>query len=254
MAMSGPPEAISNELDHYAAGHYPDVGPTLWTGGAKYSVADFTPEEQAIFYRDFARLVSMYTTAQEISELLQNDIDRFMLAAQIAKASIGTNPNFNGVSASGNEVGMQLIRAVTIFANSGAEVLLWQQNFVGAGWNNYFGSSTTPVDLSTTGVAGLPATNLQNRTLVAFGGLIDPVSSPRLAEYRFHVGPKDYSVQSIAWMPAGNLYFARLAGFVIVPVNGKFYMRGLIEPSAGIDAAQAFGLTFGTGDYLSNET
>jgi len=256
LSPTGAPETVSNDIDSYAAATDPNIGPTLWTGGAQYSAAALTADEQAIFYRDFARLAAMYTQAQEVSELLANDVDRYLLAAQTAKASIGTNPHFNGVSAAGNEVGMQLIRAVTVLsAPAAAEILNWQQNYVAAGWTNVFGINTgTFVDLSFQGVAGFPATNLNNRTLLAFGGLIDPITSPRIGEYRFHVGPKDYGVQSVAWEPASTLFYARLGGFVIIPVNGRFYMRGNIQPAGGNDATQILGLTFATGDYLDLET
>jgi len=255
MSPSGAPETIANDVDAYAAALKPDNGPTMWTGGAKYSQAAFTPDEQAIFYRDIARLGAMYTTQQEISELLLNDVDRFLLAGQIAKASIGTNPSFAGVSASGNEVGFQMIRAVSVLSGPlAAETFLWPQSYIATGWTNVFGSSTSPVDLSTTGVAGDPATNLQNRTLMAFGALVNPVQSPRISEYRFHVGPKDYGVNAISWEAASNLFAARLGGFVLIPVNGRFYMRGNIQPAAGIDGTQLLGLTFCTGDYLTFET
>lgn len=252
---SGAPETISNDLDSYAAASDQNVGPTMWTGGAKYSQAAFSPDEQAIFYRDVARLAAMYTLQAEVSELLLNDVDRFLLAGQVAKASIGTNPSFAGVSASGNEVGLQLIRAVTVLSGPlAAETMLWPQSYLATGWTNVFGSATSPVDLSTTGITNDPATNLQNRTLLAFGALLDPVQSPRIGEYRFHVGPKDYGVNPLTWTAGGNLFFARLGGFVLIPVNGRFYMRGNIQPAAGIDGTQLLGFTFCTGDYLTFET
>jgi hypothetical protein len=255
LSPQGAPEEDANDLDTWAAATWPGTGPTLWTGGAGYSVAALNPEEMAIFYRDFARLTTMYTMMQEVSEMLQNDVDRFLLAAQVAKASIGTNPSFAGVSASGNEVGFQLIRAASVLSGpNGAEVLNWTQNYLATGWTNVFGSAASPVDLSFTGYATYPATNLQNRTLLAFGALLDPVQSPRIGEYRFHVGPKDYGVNPLSWEPSSNLFFTRLGGFVVIPVNGRFYMRGNIQPAAGIDCSQLVGFTFCTGDYLTFET
>ena len=50
-------------------------------------------------------------------------------------------------------------------------------------------------------------------------------------------------------------YYTKLDAVYMVPANGRFYMRGNVEPSTtgGIDQTELFGLTFSTGNYLSYE-
>lgn len=221
-----------------------------------------TPAEQAVFKRDVSRLGAMFALERPLYHLLLDDMDALMEIAGLAKASIGTNPVFGGTLASGGEIGMQLIRAATVLSankqNNSAQtaaVYDWVQTYSASGWTDVFGSATNPVDLSSTGISGVSVSNLQNRVLLAVVALLDPTPSPQLQEIRFHVQNVDYPVEVIAWEQATDLYYAKLQGIYMIPVNGRFYMRGNVQPSTtgGQDQTELFGLTFATGDYLTYE-
>ena len=231
-------------------------------GGSNIANIPLTTAEQAIFIRDLARLGARYSLESPLYQLLMDDAGALMAVAAMAKGSIGTNPTFNGAEASGNEIGMQLVRAPSVLSNNTqnnptqtAPVYSWVQTYIAAGWTNVFGSSSSFVDLSSTGISGYQVTNTNNRVLMAFIALLDPVSSPQLQEIRFHIEQVDYAVQPCAWLAASDLYYTKLDAVYMVPANGRFYMRGNVQPSTtgGIDQTELFGLTFSTGNYLSYE-
>jgi hypothetical protein len=233
--------------------------PLILTGGISAPTeVPFLPEEIAIFDRDLERLAYMASLSADLRNLLLSDRDAFLVAASVAKSTLGTNLTFAGISASSPaQLGMQLIRAITVRnpgITSGTPVQNWIQSYSSTGWTNIFGSPANPVSLAQTGLGGSSATNLQNKVVLAFGALIDPTPSPKIAEYRFHVGPTDYQVHSISWQPLTNLFYAKLEGMFLITKNQSFYMRGNIQPSTGQDNTQLFGLTFATGDYLTYET
>jgi len=150
---------------------------------------------------------------------------------------------------------MSLIRAVTVLnqGSSGTEVFTWYQNYAAAGWTDGIGSAATPVNLAQTGRSAQNATNTNNVVMLAFGSVIDAVASPKVVEYDIKIAQRQYGVQSLAWLPIGDLFYAKLGGFVIIPPNGTFNFRVNIG-AAGQDALQLFGLAFTTGNYLAFET
>jgi len=230
--------------------------PYVIDGNSQLAYIPLTREEAATFKRDFERLVYIQALERDLSSLLFDDIDYYLFAAGVAKGSIGTNPSFNGTTPGSAEIGMQLIRAVTVvnvgIGPGGTPDTLWTQTYGTPGWNNIFGSSSAPVDLSQTGT-GSGATNTKNIVMLCFSALIDTVTTPLVEEYRFHVQNVDYPVEPIAWELATDIAYARLTAPVLVPVNGRFYMRGNVS-AAGSDATQLFGLAFATGAYLTYET
>ena len=240
----------------------PGESAQLVTGGAKVASLALTSEEQGIFKRDLSRLAAMYSLDTPLYRLLMDDADALMAVAALAKGSIGTNPVFSGIFANGNEIGMQLIRAPTVLSNNTvnnaantAPVYSWVQSYAASGWTNVFGSSASYVDLSSTGISGYPVTNTQNRVMLAIIALLDVNDVPQFQEVKFQVMNVTYPVQPLAWQGATDLYYAKLGGIYTIPVNGRFYMRGNIQPSStgGQDQTELFGLTFGTGDYLTYE-
>ncbi len=231
-------------------------------GNSQIASIPLNANEQAIFKRDIARIAAIHSLERPLYDLLMDDADALMGIAALAKGSIGTNPVFSGLMASGNEIGMQMIRAATVLSNNtvnnpaqAAPVYDWVQSYAAAGWTNVFGSSGSFVDLSSTGISGYPVTNTQNRVMLAVIALLDPTPSPQFQEVRFHVQNVDYPVEPIAWEAATNLFYAKLQGIYLTPVNGRFYMRGNVQPSTtgGQDQTELFGLAFATGDYLTYE-
>lgn len=240
----------------------PGVKTSVVNGNSQIASVALTTTEQQIFQRDLARMGAILSLERPLYDLLMADKDALMSIASMAKGSIGTNPTFTGLLASGNEIGMQYIRAATVLSNNtvnnaalAAPQYSWVQTYVSSGWTNVFGSSTSFVDLSSTGITSYNVTNTQNVVMIAIVGLLNPTPSPQLQEVRFHVQNVDYPVEPLAWEEASDLYFARLQGIYVIPVNGRFYMRGNVQPSStgGIDQTQLFGVAFSTGNYLTYE-
>ena len=235
----------------------PQAPPLVLSGNTQYPQITPSPDELAIFYRDFQRMATMYSLQRDLTQLLYDDAETYAAMVGIAKGSIGTNPIFRGVSAQGGEIGMQLIRAITV-ENPGISpgqtpVQSWVKNYTSTGWQGIFGSASNKIDLSQFGTGGSSATNLNGRVMLAFGALLNPVTSPKVSEIQITVGTLTYPIWNIDWEPAGDLFYAKLPGVVLIPVNQNFYINGNIQPGPGLDATQLFGLTFATGTYLSLE-
>jgi len=224
------------------------------SGGASLEQAPFSSEEIAQFNDDFDILAdSLQSLSRDLRDLFLARKGDYLQIAQIAKAQLGTHLKFAGLQATGaGEMGMQLIRAITVrnpnITSGQTPIMNWIQTYTSTGWTTLFS-----ISLAQSGTSGASATNLQNKVVLAFDSVIDPVASPKIAEYRLIVGPKSYGVHSLAWMPLTNLFYSRLFGMVFVGKNGTFTMRGNVQPSPGQDNLQLFGLTFATGDYLTYE-
>lgn len=240
----------------------PGTNTAVVNGNSQIASVPLSAQEQAIFLRDISRIAYMESLERPLYSLLMSDAPTLMSIASLAKGSIGTNPTFTGLLASGNEIGMQLIRAPTVLSNNTVNnsantkpVYSWVQNYTASGWTNVFGSASSFVDLSSTGIATFSVTNTQNIVMLAIIALLNPSTTPQLQEVRFHVQNVDYPVEPIAWQPATNLFYTKLQGIYVVPVNGRFYMRGNVQPSTtgGQDATELFGLAFSTGNYLTYE-
>lgn len=236
---------------------YPNYKMNILTGGSEIPELPLTEAETSLFYEGLAelgRVMSLQST--ELSKILYDKAEFYLKAAGMAKGSIGTNPTFGGVSASGSEIGMSLIRAIPVMSTATTEVLNWVQNYTASGWANVFGSAGSPVDLSTTGIAQKPATNLQNRLLLAAHGLIDPVPSPQFSEVRLHINQKDYGVQPVSWLPMTDFFYSEFQAPIVIGVNQQFYMRGNVQPSStgGQDGTQLYGLMFAPGVLFAQET
>ncbi|MBF6555568.1 MAG: hypothetical protein IVW52_05250 [Acidimicrobiales bacterium] len=240
----------------------PGTNTKLVTGNAKISSVDLDPTEIATFKRDLSRIATITSLERDLYELLMDDADALQAVAALAKGSIGTNPHFSGLLASGNEIGMSLIRPATVLSNNTvnnsanvAPVYNWVHTYTASGWTDVFGSAASPIDLSSTGIATFPVTNTQNRVMVAVIALLNTSPAPQLSEVKFSVDNVVYPVQPIAWLPSTDLFYAKLQGIFVITVNDHFYMRGNVQPSStgGQDATQLFGLTFATGTYLTYE-
>lgn len=242
----------------------PAAPPLVMSGNTQYPQIAPTPTELAIFYRDLERMATMYSLQRDLTQLLFDDAETYASIVGIAKGSIGTNPIFSGLTAQGGEIGMQLIRAITV-ENPGitagqTPVQNWVKNYTFTGWSDLqtppatvFGSPTNKIDLSQFGTGGSSATNTNGRVLLAFGALLNTAPSPKISEIKITIGSLSYPIYNIDWEPAGDLFYAKLPGVVLIPVNQNFYISANINPSPGLDATQLFGLTFATGTYLSLE-
>lgn len=223
------------------------------SGASHLTSVELTNTELEAFTQDLKNTSAIESLERNLSDLLLGSADFFLYAAGVAKASLGAGA-FTGSSAVGSDIGFQLIRAITVRnpgISSGTPVTSWPQSYASAGWTDVFGSAVSPVDFSQNGLGGSSATNLKGRAMLAISAILNQ-TPPRLSEYRFHVGQVDYPVGNLNWWMSTDLAYYKLPTPIIVPVNGRFYMRGNTFQS-GVDGTQLFGLTYATGDYLASE-
>jgi len=207
--------------------------------GTDLKFENLTAEELQMFDRDLVKLSRYFSQSRDLQTLFAEDRDIYLWAASIAKKSLATG--FGGNVAGSGEFGMQLIRPRTFIAAGDS----WQQSYTSAGWNNIFGSSTTPVNLSATTYL-----NPQNRVLVVFPKLMN-TTLPKVRECWFHIGPTDYPIWPIEFSAIADLYVAGLPATPLIVKNGKFYMRGNIVGTGVVDGLAPLGIAFALGEYMT---
>ena len=203
---------------------------------------DFEPldeEELKVFDTDLAKMAGGFFRARDAFSILLEDRDVYLYAAQIAKKQL--NAGFGGAVPSGNQIGMQFIRPKTVLGANN-----WFQTISSPGWNDIFGSSASPVDLSTTSAT---YGNPQNRVLLVFPKLGD-YTVPKVTEVWFHIGPTTYPIWPLPFWFQSDVYIHTLPAAVIIGKNERFYMRGNVL-GAGQIATFPFGLTLCLGSYMT---
>lgn len=207
--------------------------------GTSLAYTDLTADELDVFDLDLIKLSKYFSQTRDLQNLFLEDRDTYLWAASIAKKQLAKG--FGGSIAGSGEFGMQWIRARTILTTADS----WQQSYSAAGWNNVFGSSSSPVNLSATTYL-----NPQNRVLIVFPKLYNE-SVPKIRELWFHIGPTDYPIWPIAFQSLGNLYVAGLPATPLIVKNGKFYMRGNVLGTGVVDSIAPLGLAFADGEYMT---
>lgn len=212
---------------------------SIWAGGIELAWENLTDAELTAFDRDLVKLAKAFSQSRDLQTIFLEDRDFYLYCASIAKKQLAAG--FGGVSPASGQIGMQLIRSKTILGAAN-----WWRSYAAPGWNNVFGSSTVPVDLSTTAAA---YGNPQNRVAIAFPKLIGR-TIPKLCEAYFHIGPTDYQIFPLSFLGVGDLYIANLPAGVYVGKNGRFWMRGNIEARDVVDGIAPLGLTFAIAEYM----
>lgn len=207
--------------------------------GTELAFTDLTAEELDVFDLDLIKLSKYFSQSRDLQNLFLEDRDTYLWAAAIAKKQLAKG--FGGTVAGSGEFGMQWIRARTILTTANS----WQQSYSAAGWNDIFGSSSSPVNLSATTYL-----NPQNRVLIVFPKLYNE-SVPKIREVWLHVGPTDYPIWPIAFQSLGDLYVAGLPAAPLIVKNGKFYMRGNVLGIGVVDSIAPLGLAFADGEYMT---
>lgn len=198
-------------------------------------------DEMGIFDDDIARLASMYSKeGANLGDLWYQDRDTLYWATCVAKKTLAVE--FRGLRALGSSsFGMQPIRPIYINATQ-----TWQVSRATTGW----AASAFNVNLATT-TAG--AQNTQNRVLLCATRYANEVSSPKVAEIRNTVGPTTYGVERLRWGYFGGMYISKGIGALLIGKNGTFTTDFNVE-FTGIDGTALWGLAFGTGDWMNQET
>ena len=195
--------------------------------------------ELKVFDTDLTKMAGGFFRARDAFSLLLEDRDFYLYAAEIAKKQL--NAGFGGAVPGDNEVGIQFIRPKTVLGANN-----WFQSITSAGWNNIFGSSASPVDLSTTSAT---YGNPQNRVLLAFPKLGD-YTVPKVTEVWFHIGPTNYPIWPLPFWFQSDVYIHTLPAGVIISKNQRFYMRGNVLGTGQI-ATFPFGLALCLGSYMT---
>lgn len=212
---------------------------SIWAGAVKLAFESLTDDEISVFQRDIVKIARAFSQDRDLQTIFLEDYDFYLYCASIAKKQLDSG--FGGVTPGSGEIGMQLIRSKTILGAAN-----WWQSVSSPGWNNIFGSSASPVDLSvTTAAYGNP----QNRVTLGFPKLICR-TTPKLLESWVHIGPTDYQIFPLHFYGVGDLYIANLPAGIYVGKNGKFYVRGNVEARDVIIGDAPLGLTFALAEYM----
>jgi len=199
-----------------------------------------------LFDRDLQNLADYFSLAHDLKTVFLEDRDSYLWAASIAKKQLLTS--FGGVAAGSGQFGMGLIRPKTILGATAGYAGDWLQSYSTNQWQNVFGSSTTPVDLSTTNALN---GNPQNRVLMVISNLYC-TTVPKIREIWFQVGPTSYPIWPIEFRNLSDCWVAGMPAMPFISRNGKFYMRGnLGSPIGVIDGTAPLGLTFALAEYLT---
>lgn len=214
--------------------------------GAMLDYEDLAPDELNVFDRDLVSIADYFCLSRDLKTVFLEDRDTYLWAASIAKKQLGVG--FGGAIAGSGQFGMQLIRAKTVLSTTSAIANDWMQTYTAAGWNNVFGSSTAPVDLSATNTTYIG--NPQNRTLMAITNLYC-TTIPKIREVWFHIGATDYPIWPIEFRNISDFFMAGLPATPLITKNGKFYMRGNVGSIINsIDGTAALGLTFALAEFM----
>lgn len=205
---------------------------------------DFTSlsdDELAVFDRDLINLADYFSLTRDLKTIFLEDRDSYLWAASIAKKQLLSS--FGGAAPGSGQFGMQLIRPKTILGATD-----WLQSYATAGWQNVYGSSGTPVDLSTTSVN---YGNPQNRVLMVISNLYC-TTVPKIREIYFNIGPTTYPIWPIEFRNLSDAWIAGMPAMPFISRNGKFWMRGNVGSSIGVvDGTAALGLTFALAEYFT---
>jgi hypothetical protein len=208
--------------------------------GTDLEFENLTVDELAIFDRDLVKLSRYFSQSRDLQMLFLEDRDVYLWAAAIAKKQLATG--FGGNVAGSGQFGMQLIRSKPWLGTAS-----WQQAYSAAGWNNVFGTSSSPIDMSATSTTYL---NPQNRVVTVFPKLYNS-TLPKVREVWFHIGPTDYPIWPIEFSALGDLYVTGLPATPLIVKNGKFYMRGNILGVGVVDGLAPLGLAFALGEFMT---
>jgi len=207
--------------------------------GTSLAFDHLSPDEIDIFDLDLIKLSKYFSQNRDLQNLILEDRDTYLWAASIAKKQL--NKGFGGSKPGSGEFGMQLIRSQSVLVAAD-----WLRQYSSAGWQNVWGSSSSPIDLSVT-----TALNPQNRLLLVFPKLYN-TTIPKLTEIWFHIGPTDYPIWPTLWGAVGDLYIQGLPWTPLITKNNQFYMRGSVGSAIGVvDGSAPLGLAFCDAEYMT---
>ena len=213
---------------------------------------NLTSSEIAMFDRDLRLLAYMTSLQRDLSSILLEQRDAFLVGASIAKKQFGVP--FRGLNGTGG-FNMQLIRPVTVLSNiptnlgggGGTPVLTWKRYFSQTGWQALFGNPSNPVNLGVTG-NGTSAMTTYKRVLMEIPYLLSTGPSPKVQEIQISVLQTTYPVYPLSWLKLSDIYIAKLPGVLFANLNGTFSIQANIG-TTGVDEIIPLGLQFVTSDY-----
>jgi len=207
--------------------------------GTPLAFDNLTLDEIDIFDLDLIKMSKYFSQNRDLQNLILEDRDTYLWAASIAKKQLAKG--FGGANPGSGEFGIQFIRSQSVLVAAD-----WLRSYSASGWQNVFGSSSSPVDLSVT--TGL---NPQNRLLLCFPKLYNN-TVPKLTELYFHIGPTDYPIWPLNWGAMGDLYVAGLPWSPLIVKNGRWWMRGSVGSAIGVvDGSAPLGLAFADAEYMT---
>lgn len=217
---------------------------TLFGEAKEIPYKPLTPDEEAIFDSDWNTILDNLSRLDpEIADWFDSQRKFYKIAAGIAKATFSGSTVFGGLNPSSGQFGFQLI-----FPRAFIGANTWVKTISSAGWNDMFGSSSSPITGSTT--SGQQRMYYYQGWLIYYG--IKPVA------WRLHHGAKDYPVFYVEpqmKIPKTDKYITLLKSYnnILVTPTGSHYIRMLFLETGEIEI-QPLGLIYAEYDYLKSES
>ena len=218
------------------------LGRFVWAGKiGPLPYEPLTDDERDLFEMDFSILVEKVNKIDpDVGAELDNRRAFFMEAAAIAKGH--WHLPFGGIEPTTGQFGMAFI---TSQAFLGANT--WSRS-LSAGWNDLFGSSTSPISGNNTA---------PNRRMYMYGAVLVASPTNPIRAIRLNANGYDYPVLSLEDMRyvknIGKYYTViSLPKVILIHPTGSHYVRALSDTAVTIDVLP-IGIMFAEFDYLKTE-
>lgn len=215
----------------------------LLTGKAtKFEMKSLSASEKERFEADFTFIVEQLRKIDpEIADDLWDNKDLYLHGATIAKGYF--DKPFQGLRPTSGAFGFRPIVAKDFGIGN-----TWQKS-VSAGWNNFWGTSSSPIT---------PSTTLEQRSMFLFHRLISFGPSPKMLAQKWVINEVPYVPFTVEWYvkiekPHKIIKLIPLPGDgILIHPNGEFYMRAAFEEAGTVEIA-ALGIVYAEYNYLKDE-
>jgi len=212
----------------------------LMAGGARsLEQKVLTPDDQAIWNRDFTWLVAQLTKLDpDVGAEMAGEARFYEAIAQVAKGYFNDKP-FGGFKCATGQFGMNLIAPQHLAedASGTKEYYSWQQTVT-------LDSADSDADIlggSTSSKELFAETSAEEKEVIAFHTLISYKPDPRIIALEIKINDYPYPlfvVEPFAKInkPDKLFKFIPLPGRIVLHPGGKFYIRGWFDVQTGLTA------------------
>jgi hypothetical protein len=224
---------------------------TVLSGGQEPVATPLTGQEKTLLDEALAVMSYIPGMYRDLGELLNQYSSVIQAAAEYTKNAF--NMPFGGALPDQGQFGIRFIRAETALskfyngATQNVPTLYWKQTINSAGWTTLFN-----IDLSYTGAANYPATNLKDNYTVLALGILDPNVFEHIVEYQVSMPGKTYPVIPATVTQISDLSYIPFMGAIYIPKEGSATIYANFD-QATVFNGRLFGVEFYVYQYGLNQ-